>query len=159
MSSSLTDLISTLLNLGGGNAIPVSNAVPVAANILNGTLDLTASGGPTTILTVPAGRTWKGTVYVSCSISVAGGSATNGSAAGFLSTSGAGAVPSGTFAGISCKAGANVATGTAGSEGGNFGAFDCVIVAPPGNSVSLQGSATVVGTQGEVYFSAIGALQ
>lgn len=112
------------------------------ANILCGLA--TSNGG--TIITVPAGRIWSGTVTVSATVVVAsGGGAVNGSAR--VSTFGSGVIPpAGDYVRVDVSAPASIlaAIGTVGS--GSISA-PLVVAAPADNSVSLILNSTNTTTQ------------
>ena len=144
---------------GGKPAVAPGGAS--AANILDGFSLVTATQAATTFLTVPAGRTWVGTVEILADVANAGANAVAGVAQGIVSVAGAGAAPpAGNIMACTARAGANVAAGTVGSQGSNnSGPQPLTIVAPGGNAVTLQLTTTVAGTNGEVSVSAIGSLQ
>lgn len=140
--------------------VAVSSATPTAANILNGYLNFTNSTAATTIITIPAGRTWIGEIGASCSAGeVAAGTAIP-SARAVFTTAGTGVTPAaGTVFVVDARSGANAATGTASSGAQNFGKARLVVVAPAGNSVTVQVTSTNSGTSSEVDAYAIGELQ
>lgn len=126
---------------------------------LNGRQSFSATTGATTILTVPAGRTWAGQIGASVSCANAGANAVQAQATAVFSVLGAGAVPpAGNVWGIDARAGANVAGGTAGSEAQNYGRVDFSVTAPVNNSVAIQVASTNAGTSSLVDAFAIGEL-
>lgn len=133
-------------------------ATPVAADVIVGHLAHTATTAAAAFLTVAAGETWRGTVAIVCDVAVAAASATAGQALGIVATAGTGVTPPAASV-LSCeaRAGANAATGTAGSQQSNSIAIqDFVLIAPVGNSVTLTGDTTIAGTNGRVSYSANG---
>lgn len=131
-----------------------------AANVLDGFLSLTGGAAATTFLTVPAGRTWVGTVSISTDNMVAPTSTAAGFVLGIVSILGAGATPpAGTIFQVGCRCGPNTATGTVSSQAANTGSIPLQITAPAGNSVALQLAVTLTGSAGEVSCTAAGALQ
>jgi hypothetical protein len=131
-----------------------------AADILSGFQTFAATTAATTVITVPAGRTWVGTVSVSVACQNAGANAATAQATGVVSVAGAGVTPAaGNYFRCDALAGANVAAGTVGDSGDNFLSSPFAVVAPVGNSVTVQAAATITGSGGQVSASAIGALQ
>lgn len=116
--------------------------VPNAASILAGVA--TTNGG--TIITVPAGQTWMGTVTLSASVLVAvGGAAVSASAR--VSTAGTGVLPAaGDYLRLDLGAPA-AGTALAGSSANNGVAGTMVVTAPSGNSVTLVLNTTNTTTQ------------
>jgi hypothetical protein len=150
---------TTATPVGAANPVPVIPSSPTAANILNGFVNLVASNGGTTLLTVPAGRTWQGQLGMVCAIANAAAASTAGRARGVISTAGTGVIPTaGTVLAVDAKAGANAATGTVGSQGQSSTVINATIVAPVGNAVTLVLVTTVAGTVGSIDAFAIGAL-
>jgi len=74
-------------------SLPVETAAPLAADVLAGRQVFTATTAATTIATVPAGRTWQGSIGASVSCAVTAGVATAGQASALLSVAGANATP------------------------------------------------------------------
>ena len=131
-----------------------------AANILDGFQAFTATAAATTIITVPAGRTWVGTVSVSVDCRVDAAATVAGQATGVVSLSGAGSTPpAGNLFQVACRAGAGAAGGTTGSSGENWGATPLTVVAPVGNAVLVQFTPTITGNAGDAAVSAIGVLE
>lgn len=159
----IREIIATLVS--GVNAdgspftLPVSSAVVVASDILDGRQAFTATTAATTLITVPAGRTWSGRIgaSVSCTNSAAVGVLAHASAK--FSTAGGGVTPAaGIYFGVDALAGANVAAGLSGTQGSNFGSAPLVVVAPVGNAVTIQVASTNVGTTSNVDAFASGQL-
>ena len=159
--SSIADLLFTFLAKGTPGSpfsVTTNPFAPTAANVLDGRQTFTTTTAATTLVTVPQGRTWVGKVGASCSVAVTAAAATAGQSNAVFSIAGAGATPSGNIFGVDAKAGTNGATGTVGSQGSNFGATDLVVVAPAGNSVTIQVTTTMSGSQVFVDAFAIGQL-
>lgn len=141
------------------NPVPTAGSAPVAANILNGFQTFTATTGATTIITVPAGRTWVGTVGAGCSTAVAAASATAGQARAVLATAGTNVTPAaGTVMAVEANAGANAATGTVGQSNALRQSMPLVVIAPAGNSVTVTVVTTQAGTTSRVDAWASGQL-
>lgn len=140
-------------------APPASTLGAPAAQVLDGFASFAATTVATTLLTIPAGRTWVGTVGGSVAVSVAAAAATAGKARAVFSTAGAAAVPAaGTILALEAQAGANAATGTAGSGGNSAQTVPVTVIAPAANAVQLQVTTTITGTAGVVDAYALGAL-
>lgn len=133
---------------------------PSAANILAGQLSHTATTAATTILTVPAGRTWVGTLTISCAVQSPAANATTSSARGAIATAGVGVTPAaGTYLACEAKNGANAATGTVGTQAAQTVFIPFIVIAPGGNSVTITGTTTIVGGgTGVVDYAAAGQL-
>ena len=145
----------------GGVPTPLATSVgaATAANILNGFQSFAATTGATTLLTVPAGRTWVGVVGVSCTASVAAASSTAGQARCVVATAGANVTPAaGTVVACEAKAGANAATGTVGSNAAQRASVPVTVIAPAGNAVTLTVVTTQAGTASVIDAWAVGAL-
>lgn len=141
-------------------AVSVSSSVTTAANVLVGTLSHTATTAAATIITIPAGRTWVGTIGISADIGANAASTTAGQALGLIATAGTGVTPAaGTVLPCEARAGANAATGTSGTQGSNSVTIPITVIAPAGNSVTLTGASTIAGSNGRVDYVASGALQ
>jgi hypothetical protein len=131
-----------------------------AADILSGFQTFAATTAATTLITIPAGRTWVGTISVSVACQNAAANAATAQATGVVTTAGAGVTPAaGSYFRCDALAGANVAAGLVGDSGDNFLSSPFTVAAPVGNSVTVQVAATVSGSSGQVSASAIGALQ
>lgn len=141
-----------------GGSVQTIQGAPQTADIVVGTLSHTVTTGAAALLTVAAGRTWRGSVTVSVAISKAGAASGNGEAIGVIATAGAGVTPAaGTILTCRAYAGANVVAGTAGSQGNNGVTSEVVVVAPAGNSVTLTLATTINNaTDAAVDASAIG---
>lgn len=145
--------------LGSSGASVTASTAPVAANILNGFQSFTVTTAATTLLTVPAGRTWVGEVGATCSVGVAAASVTAGQARVVFATAGAGVTPAaGTVGGCEALAGANAATGTVGSNGSARTRMPLTVIAPAGNAVTVTVATTQAGTASRVDAWASGAL-
>lgn len=133
---------------------------PTATDILAGRQTFTSTTGATTLITVAAGRTWVG--YIGASVScaeVAAGTAAPIATATFT-TAGTNVVPAaGTYAVVDARAGANAATGVVGDGCANFGSYVWTVVAPAGNSVTIQVASTNAGTTSLVEAAAYGVMQ
>lgn len=149
--------LPTSLGVSGG--LKVESAVPLAANILNARVQTTSTTAATDLITIPAGRTWKGVLAASCASSVIAGSATAGSAAVSFSTAGTNVVPAaGIIFTVDCRVGANNVTGLDGAGAANFGSLPVVIIAPAGNAVTVQYATTNTGTLAITAATAFGML-
>lgn len=154
------NLLKVTDNGDGTATLNVASGTTAAANVLVGFQSFTATTAATTVLTVPAGRTWVGTVGVACSVANAAANATAGVSRAVVTTAGAGATPAaGTILAVEAKCGANAATGTVGSQNAVRQALTFTVVAPGGNAVTIQCATTVTGTAGVVDVTATGALQ
>lgn len=159
----LADLLAILGSAqnpdGSMYSLPVSTSAPAATDVLAGRVSLSASTAATTIITVPAGRTWSGQLWASASCEVTAAAAVAGRATAMLSVAGAGATPTaGVYLVVDARSGANAATGTAGSGAANFGSVALVIVAPAGNAVTVQVASTNAGSSSLVEAGASGML-
>jgi hypothetical protein len=130
-----------------GGRIGLANA----ATVLAGFQTFAATTGATTVITVPAGRTWSGWVSLSVTVANAGANAVAAAATGTLTTAGAGVTPAaGTYLRCDAFAGANVAAGTVGDQDASTVSMPFVVAAPAGNPVTLQATATIAGSAGQV---------
>lgn len=156
----LEDAAGDNLGINSDGSINVLNGAPAAANVLAGYQSFTSTTAATTIVTVPAGRTWAGEINVNCVAAIAAASATAGQATGIITTAGANVTPTaGTYLGCDGRAGANAATGTVGSNGQDSAdATDFVVIAPAGNAVTLQCTSTNAGNFSRVTCAANGRL-
>lgn len=134
---------------------------PTASDIVAGSIEVASGAGPTTIITISAGRTWVGTVCATITNSKAAAATGNGQSKATVATAGTGVVPAaGTYFEVNAFSGANAATGTAGTQAANFGCIPMTVVAPAGNSVTLTGTNTGANiTDGNSAFSAFGTMQ
>lgn len=133
---------------------------PVTADILDGYQTFTSTTGATTVITVSAGRTWVGTIsaHVSCQEAAAGAVACQARAV--FTTAGTNVTPAaGTYFACEAKNGANAASGLVGDGTSNFCSTPFTIVAPVGNTVTIQVASTNAGTASVVDASAIGVMQ
>lgn len=116
-------------NAGTGNFI-VKPYSPAGADLLSGGASVANSTTQTTIITVPAGRTWRGSISVSLN-NIGGANSTFNTAV--ITTLGAGAFPA---------AGTNImtlASNAKGQTGGDVSRTinDIHVIAPGGNSVTI----------------------
>ena len=154
-----SDGAGTASRVSTANPVPTQPGAPVAANILVGFQTFAATTGATTVITIPAGRTWQGTIAISCTCQTVAATATAGQARAVISVAGTGVTPAaGNVAACEAKNGANAATGTVGTQAANSVTFPLVVIAPGGNSVTVQVTTTIAGTAGVVDVSATGAL-
>lgn len=156
-------LLAAGLNPDGTvNSLPVTStaSIPAAANVLAGFQSFSVSTAATTVITVPAGRTWVGTLAITCACLEAAAGTAAPQATGIVTTAGVGVTPAaGTYLRCDALGGSNLAGGTAGTGGNNAVATPFVVVAPGGNSVTVQAASTCVGTGTVVSVTAIGLLQ
>jgi hypothetical protein len=130
-----------------------------ASNILDGFQSVTATTAATTILTVPIGGIWVGTITIQCGVTVTGAVTTTGNAQCILSVSGAGATPAaGNYFQCNALAGANVVAGVTGTQGDVYLSSPFTIAAG-GVAALLQSTVSITGaTTGVSNVSAIGTL-
>lgn len=140
------------------NPLQVSTAAPVAANILNGRQAFTATTAATTLVTVPAGRTWVGRIGASVACTTGPTATTAGQASAVFSVAGAGATPTGNQFAVDAMTAGNQATGGPGTANSNFGQALLTVIAPAGNTVTIQVTTTVTGTGGRIDAHASGEL-
>lgn len=134
-------------------------AAPIAVNVLAGRQTFAATTAATTLLTVPAGRTWCGTIGASVSCRNTAAATVAGQAKAEFTTVGTGVTPAaGTYLVVDAQAGGNAATGTVGSQAANFGSTPFTVVAPAGNSVTVAVASTNTGTAALVEAFAAGSL-
>jgi hypothetical protein len=132
-------------------------ATPAAATVLAGYQSFTNTTAATTLVTIPAGKTWQGTVAVSAACAEAAAGTGQPQALGVISVAGAGATPAaGNYFAVQAMCGANAATGATGDGDSNFGSIPMIVVAPAGNSVTIQVTTTTAGTAARIDASAIG---
>lgn len=144
----------------GAGAGGASLGAPPAADILDARSHQVAAG-TATVLTVPAGRTWVGTVNITVSAGNEPVTAT-GSVIATLQTAGAGVTPTaGSYFGTSVVLPGTVAGALSGVTGDNSAATTFTVVAPAANAVTLAINTTVTGTVSEldIVCSAVGLLQ
>jgi hypothetical protein len=118
----------------GSSSAPTSTipGAPASANILAGV----ATANAAMIITIPAGRTWVGTVSLSASVVVASaGAAVTASAR--VSTAGTGVVPAaGDYLRLDLNAPASAAAAAGTKDSGQI-STPMTVVAPAGNAVTL----------------------
>lgn len=136
------------INGNPGTATQGGTPPIVGANILDGF----ASSPSTTsgiLITIPAGRTWVGTLTITCAVSVTAAVATTGSATGTITTAnGSGTVipAAGTYARCDAIAAANVAGGLTGTDASeDVGPIPFVVQAPAAGTVTISYTITVAG--------------
>jgi hypothetical protein len=131
-----------------------------AGDVLSGFQTFAATTAATTLVTVPAGRTWVGWITLQCAAQEAAAGAVAALATGVISVAGAGVTPAaGNYLRCDALVGANVAAGLTGSDASGSNGSPFTVVAPVGNSVTIQVTATIAGTAGQVNASALGVLQ
>ncbi len=140
--------------------MPIFSA-PSAQTPVAGFTSATATTSAATLITIPPGRTWVGTVTISCSSTASAGSAVTGSAVGTVQTASTGAVlpPVGNILGCVAQAAANAATGLSGSGSSNTVSAVVTVVSPVGSTTKLTTTVTISGSSGQVMSSANGVLQ
>lgn len=142
-------------------AASVSSALtsPAAANLLTGYLGPYISSQPaTTLITVPANRTWIGKVGASCSVRVTAGEAGAGQAKCVFTVAGATATPAaGTLFAVEAAAAGNAATGAVGSQG-NVSQSEDVVVIAGASAATIQVTTTEAGSAPVVHAWALGQL-
>lgn len=155
----LAVLVSATNPDGTPYTLPVAPPAVASADVLTGRGVFVVTTAATTLITVPAGRSWSGTVGASVSCAVTAASATAGQATATFTTAGAGAVPApGTHFAVDALVGANAATGTTGAGASNFGSAPLRVVAPAGNAVTIAVAATCSGSSARVDAFAVGSL-
>lgn len=144
---------------GTNYRMPIEAAIPSAADIRNGRVAVAATTAATTLLTVPAGRTWVGEVGASVACTTYPNGTTAGLASAVISTAGAGVTPAaGNVFGVDAMTAQNLSTGGSGIGNSNFGSMPLTVVAPAENDVTIQVAATITGTAGRVDAFASGKL-
>lgn len=131
----IVDSAGAVLGVTGSPLVTSSagSAVPATANIVSGR----ATADAATIITVPAGRTWKGTVSLTASLATAIGAAAT-AATPTVSIAGAGATPAaGAILGRPLNVAASAATATNGSNVAGNADTELTVAAPAGNAVTL----------------------
>lgn len=132
------------MSTSGGS---IGAAPPVAANVLSNGVTVAAAGS-TTLLTIPAGRTWVGSVEAAIAAQNPPVTAT-GTAGARISTTGAGVTPA---AGVPYVAADVILAATvAGALSGvnaneSADTPNLVVVAPGGNAVTLSLDVSTAGT-------------
>jgi hypothetical protein len=143
----------------GVQAVAAFPGTTTAANILNGFQSFTSTTGATTLITVPAGREWAGEVGASCTAAEVGAGTAAAQARAVFAVAGTGVTPAaGTVFAVEARAGANVATGTVGSQAANANRMKLRVIAPVGNSVTITVASTNAGTNATVDAYASGEL-
>jgi hypothetical protein len=134
---------------------------PVApADVLAGYQGFAATTAATTVITVPAGRTWVGTVTIQCAAAEVAAGLVAATATGIVSTAGVGVTPAaGTVLRCDALVAANAAGGTISADSASSVSQPLIVVAPAGNPVQVQAAATIAGTAGQVNVTASGVLQ
>ena len=139
--------------------LPIAISAPLAADILSGRQAFTATTAATTLVTIPAGRTWSGQIGASVTCSVAAGTTVPGQASAQISVAGTGSTPiAGIYLGVDTRVGAGLATSVNGAQSANFASAPIIIAAPAGNSVTVQVASTNTGTAALVDTFALGRL-
>lgn len=134
-----------LKDMGDGTfaeiAAPETQMV-AAANVLVGR----ATADAATIITVPAGRVWRGTVALSAAMGTAAAVA-GVTATPTVSVAGTGVTPAaGVVLGLALRTGGGAATGTVGTNSQGSVSLPLTVIAPSGNEVTVTlqtGGATV----------------
>ena len=148
------------LQLTPDGAVRTAPQRPATTDILVGYQTFTSTTGATTLITVPAGRTWVGTLSANCACQEVAAGTAAAQARCVFSTSGATVTPAaGSYFAVEAKAGANAASGLVGTQAANFGSTPFTVTAPVGNTALIQVTVTIAGTAGVVDASAIGNLQ
>ena len=159
----LHKLLSTLVTAknpdGTLYTLPIAVSAPLASEIISGRQAFTATTAATTLITIPAGRTWSGQIGASVTCSVAAGTTIPGQASAQISVSGTGAVPiAGIYLGVDTRVGSGLATSVNGAQSANFASAPIIICAPAGNTVTVQVASTNTGTVALVDAFALGKL-
>lgn len=135
------------------------DVAPTAANVLDGFQSVTATTGATTLVTVPAGRTWVGKIGASVSCHNAAAALAAGQAKAIFSVVGVGATPpAGNVFAVTAQTAANAATGAVGVDASADLQTDFTLIAPASGGVQIQVTTTISGTGGECDSFAIGQL-
>lgn len=135
MGESVVELWANNARVGTANPLPTAPAVMAipAADVVVGR----ATANAATIITVPAGRIWRGTVVLSAALATAAATA-GATASPTVSVAGAGATPAaGVVLGLALATGGGAATGTVGTNSQDSVVVPLVVVAPAGNAVTL----------------------
>ena len=141
--------------------LKTTTGAPAATDILAGYVQHTATTGAATLVTIPAGKTFIGTLTVSVAASKAAAATGNGLVSAVIATAGTNVTPAaGTIFAVSARIGANAATGVTGTQGNNNGSIPVIVNAPAGNSVTLTLASTLTNTsEGAVDASVFGRIQ
>jgi|SRR5579859_38729 len=130
-----------------------------SANLLDAFSSVTTTQAATTLLTVPAGRTWVGVITLQCACGEAAAGAVAAQATGIVATAGTNVTPAaGNYLRCTAYAGANAASGLVGDSGSGFAQTHFVVIAPAANSVTLTLQTVNAGTFTEVNCTAVGEL-
>lgn len=114
------------------STVPVPFAT-AAANILVGS----ATADAATIITIPAGRAWKGTVVLSAALGTAPAVA-GATADPTVSTAGTNVVPAaGVVLRTALRTGGGSAAATVGTNSQGTASIPLTVIAPPGNAATL----------------------
>ena len=159
----MTKLLGTLASAtnpdGSLYTLPIAVSAPVASEIISGRQAFTATTAATTLVTIPAGRTWSGQIGASVTCSVAAGTTVPGQASAQISVAGTGSAPTaGIYLGVDTRVGAGLATSVNGAQSANFASAPIIIAAPAGNSVTVQVASINTGTAALVDAFALGKL-
>ena len=157
----LATLVSGVNPDGTSFSFPVSSvsAIPVGTDIIAGKLSTVATTAATTVITIPAGRTWQGSLGASVSVANNAATLTAGQASATFSLAGTGVLPAaGNYFSINALVGAALGTSTIGESSNNFGSIPLTVTAPVGNSVTIQVATINTGTTSLVDAFATGVL-
>ena len=139
---------------------PGAEISAVSGNILSGYQTFTSTTSATTVITIPAGRTWVGTIGAACACQEVAAGAVAPQARAVFTTVGTGAIPTaGSYFAVEAKGGANAATGLVGSQDSTAASTPFVAAAPVGNSITIAVASTNAGTVSVVDAWASGMLQ
>jgi hypothetical protein len=119
-------MLGSSLSLDIGSGTPLN----IASYILSNAVTATNTTTPQTLLTIPAGRTWVGSIALAATNSAASGA----TAIASISTAGTGVTPA---AGALLKVHCSTVGTTAGLASQNNEIGPVTVVAPTGNSVTL----------------------
>lgn len=160
---SAEDLLEILLSAtnpdGTPFSLPIEEGKPPAADVLVGHLAHTATTVAATLLTIPAGRTWKGEICIQSAIAVNAAVATAGFARGEVATADADVVPAaGVIASCEARCGQNAATGTVGTQDSASITVPAIVIATGVAAVRLTLATNMAGSNGRVAAMAIGRL-
>lgn len=147
------------MSSSGSRTGPDSSPI-VAANIVSGYAQTGSSGGPTTLLTIPAGRSWKGWIGLTCTAENAAAATGVGVARITISLDANSTPAPGNIMYCEAKVAPNAAGGTTGDTSNNAVAMEHVISASSAGAVNVQYT-TVVGSSsaGSAAVMASGMLQ
>ena len=158
----LAVLVTAINPDGTPYTMPVAlmSTAPATQDILSGRKAFTVTTAtPTTVITIPAGRTWTGQIGASVTCSVAAGSAISGQATAQIAVGGANSAPApGIYLGVDTRVGTALATSVNGSQSANFASSSFIVAAPVGNSVNIEVTTVNSGTVALVDVFALGKL-